>query len=1223
MKKLSTLVLLFLLGACAVFKEQTDHTISQELPETQSPLSHRFYLIGDAGNAPLDGSTLPLLSLKKQLATAPKNSTVIFLGDNVYQHGIPSKDDEGYALAKHRLQTQIDAVKDFQGHRFFIAGNHDYHSDGVKGLKRQEKLVEKALGKDSFLPENGCGITRVKVSDDVGVIVIDSQWYLENWDKHPTINDDCEIKTRTDFFLEFESLIKKNRDKTTIVAIHHPLMSYGPHGGHFSARQHIFPNNRTFLPVLGTMGNFIREMGGVSAQDIQNKQYTYMVNRLTTIAQESERVIFASGHEHSLQYIEKNNIVQIVSGSGSKSSGVRRSFGSQFAYSALGYVVLDVYENGSTQVKYIKTEKESDETVFQKEVFQARKEIPHITIPSVEGSITKATVYNKEQTKKSNFYKYMLGDHYREAYGTEVAVNMVNLDTLMGGLTPVKRGGGNQSVSLRLVDKNGKQWVMRALKKNAVQFLQINAFQQTYIKEDLKNTRLERLVEDVYTTSHPYAAFIMPTLSKAVGVYHTTPKLYYVPKQDALGVYNYTYGDALYMIEEHVGDTQIDNPNFGTPDDIVSSLDLFKKLQKSSKHQVDEKAYVRARLFDMVLGDWDRHQDQWRWSKFKGKKKHIYKPIPRDRDQVFSNYDGALLKFITRIVPPVRKMQEYTPEHRSIRWHNTNGIAVDKKVLRALTLKEWLVEAQSIRAQLTDAVIDQAFNEFPEEVQGMDLEEVKTVLKYRRDHLAEIAEAYYRILNKSVILTATDKDDLIKITRLPEGKTQIQFSSNNEVYFDKVYDKKLTKEIWVYGLDGKDKFKVNGDAKAGIPLILIGGQNNDSYKIANGKKVTIFDFKSKKNKIEKAKKAKIRLFDNYAINTYDYRKRKETVNQFIPLLGSNKDDGFFFGFTNTLTAKNFRQQPFSHKHRLNAAYFITYNGYDLSYKGEYGNILNNMNLALDVSYTSPNYATNFFGLGNESAIDEEANELSYNRVRVAYLQSAFGVVRHGIRGSEFSAKALFESIRVENSEGRFVNSSAFNAGSDFFDRKQFIGGELKYQFKNYNNPAYPTKGMDLSFTTGWKTNTANSDRNFGYFIPSFSFIHKLSGNERWVLANKTKAHFVFGDNYEFYQGASIGADDGLRGYRFQRFIGNTAFYNSSDIRYNFRKFRSGFAPMNIGFYGGFDVGRVWFELEDSDKWHSSYGGGVWLKMADIITGQVGVFASEEDVRLAFGIGFGI
>ncbi|PHS09209.1 MAG: phosphoesterase [Kordia sp.] len=1218
MKKL-TILLTILLVSCATYQEQVDNQINQSLTKTTSELSHRFYFIGDAGNAELNESTLPLLSLQKKLQEAPVNSSVIYLGDNVYQHGLLKKDTEGYDLAAHRLQTQVDAVKGYKGRTIFIPGNHDYHSGGIKGLKRQEKYIEDLLGKGSFLPENGCPITKVKVSDEVVLLVIDTQWYLENWDDNPTINDDCDIKTRKDFFLEFESLIKKNRNKTTIVALHHPLYTDGAHGGHFSAKQHISPNNRFPLPVIGTIGNFIRKTGGVSPQDTQNKNYRYLINRMTTMAQETERVIFASGHEHSLQYIEKNNIVQLVSGSGSKVSGVKKSRESNYAFATLGYVVLDVFTDGTTQVKYIQTNIDTDKTIFSKEIYPPYKNKGLKIYPEITERNKKASVYDPEATQKSDFYERLLGKHYREEYGTEIEAPIANLDTLHGGLSTVKRGGGNQSVSLRLVDKKGQQWVMRALKKNATQFLQINAYQQKYIKEDLKGTFIESFIEDVYTTTHPYASFIIPILSEAIEVYHTKPKLFYVPKQNALGIYNDDYGDALYMIEEHVGDTQTNRSNFGSPDDIISSLDLFEKLHKSPKHQVDEKAYIRARLFDMILGDWDRHQDQWRWSKFEGDEQHSYKPIPRDRDQVFANYDGGVLRIMTRLLPTVRKMQTYKQEIRNLKWHNTNGRPVDMKLLKSLTLKDWLIEAQFIKDNLTDKVIEKAFSQFPEEVQNKSVDEVKQVLKYRRNKIEEIASGYYKILNKSVILTASDKDDYIVVTRQDQGKTKIQFYYKDKLNFERVYDKSKTKEIWLYALDGEDTVVVKGESNAYIRVKIVGGQNNDSFDIKNGKAITIYDYKSKKNDISKAKKAKVRLLDDYETNTYDYYKRKEVVHQLLPVFGVNKDDGLFVGLNKTMWYKNLRQAPFSHKHNIKASYFISNGGFDLGYLGEYGNIFNKMNITFGVEYTSPNYATNFFGRGNETKNEKE--DVAFNRVKLARFKTSLGIVKHGKQGSELNWIATFESNRVENTQNRFIG--AVEAGTNIFKRKSFIGSEISYRFKNYNDPAYPTLGMDFQLKAGWKFNSEDMKQSFGYIVPSFSFIHKLTNNERLILASKTKAHIMFSKHFEFYQGATIGANDGLRGFRFQRFTGSTSFYNSMDIRYNFRKFKSGFAPMNLGFYTGLDIGRVWLQDESSKKWHNSYGGGLWLKVAEIATANLGVFSSSEDTRISFGLGFGI
>ena len=61
-------------------------------------------------------------------------------------------------------------------------------------------------------------------------------------------------------------------------------------------------------------------------------------------------------------------------------------------------------------------------------------------------------------------------------------------------------------------------------------------------------------------------------------------------------------------------------------------------------HFIDQLAFARARLLDLLVGDWDRHEDQWRWAKFKQDDDiKLYRPIPRDRDNVFFWSDGWFL----------------------------------------------------------------------------------------------------------------------------------------------------------------------------------------------------------------------------------------------------------------------------------------------------------------------------------------------------------------------------------------------------------------------------------------------------------------------------------------------------------------------------------------------------------------------------------------------------
>ena len=1220
-------VVIIFLNACATYNSQYKATIKQTaFPDKK--IAHSFYLIGDAGNSPIGSSSEALKAFKSELNKASKNSTAIFLGDNIYPKGLPGKNNESRAFAEYQLKAQTSAVKDFKGEAIFIPGNHDWYSNGLKGLKRQEKYIEDALGKNTFLPENGCPIEKVEISDDIVMIIIDSEWYLTNWDKHPTINDDCEIKTRFKFFEELESLIKKARGKTTIIALHHPMFTNGPHGGQYDFVSHLKP-----IPILGTLKNILRKTSGVSPADLQNKKYNAFKKRVVTLAQENDKALFVSGHEHSLQYLVKDNLPQIISGAGSKSTATRNVNG-EFSTSDSGFTRLDVFKDGSSAVRFYSAQ--DDKVIFQTEVFSEDKVDNISTYDDSFPDQKTASVYSEKEIFKSGFYKYIWGERYRTYYGAKVIVPTVNLDTLFGGLTPTRKGGGHQSKSLQFINKDGKRYVMRAIRKSATVYLQAMAFKDQYIEGQFDGTATESLLQDFYTGSHPYAPFVTGDLSDAVNLYHTNPVLYFVPKQHALSSFNQDFGDELYMIEEHVSDGHGNLNSFGNSNKIESTNDLMKKLRKDEKYVVDDEMFLRARLFDMAIGDWDRHVDQWRWAEFKESGKVVYRPIPRDRDQAFSIMgDGALMNLATRIVPPLKLMEGFNDDIRNVKGFNFSPFSLDMMLLNETTKQQWEEQVAFIQKNLTDAIIDNAFKNFPDEVQDQTVQEIKRVLQARLKNLPEIANIYYKALNKTPLVKGTDKDDLFEIERMPNGNTKlsayrIKNGKKGTVLHQKKYNKEDTKEIWVYGLDDDDVFNVIGEGDNLIKLRLVGGQNNDTYTIENGKKVKMYDYKSKKNEFTTNKGSK-NLTDDYETNIYDYAKPKNSTNQFTPLLGANPDDGFKMGFTNVLTNYGFERNPFSSQHTFSGAYYFATSGFDFEYNGEFANVIGSWNLGLNAKYTSPNYAINFFGFGNSTSNlnsdDEDNFDLDYNRVKLSTLKFAPSLNWRGELGAHFKLGLSYESIEVEKTSDRYINTFYVANGEE--NQEDFVGVEAMYSYQNKDSEAFPTLGMQTSLKFGYTSNLEES-KGFAYFIPELGFDYKLVHSGQLVFATHAKAHLIFGDDFEFYQGANLGANNGLRGYRNERFSGKNSFYQNTDLRLNLRKVKTGLLPLNIGIYAGFDYGRIWIDDElvlnnnafNSGIWNTSIGGGVFANAADILTLNVSAFNSDDGLRLAFKVGFG-
>lgn len=248
----------------------------------------------------------------------------------------------------------------------------------------------------------------------------------------------------------------------------------------------------------------------------------------------------------------------------------------------------------------------------------------------------KKTILAGAEYKKGPIHRYLWGNDYRKEWTTPVTVPVLNLDSAFGGLKPLKMGGGRQTRSLHLLGGNGKRYMLRMVNKTYLGALPLI----------VQGTFIEKLANDQVATNHPYAALAVPKLSEAAGIYHTQPRYVFVPFHKQLGEYNSTFANSLCLLEERPDETQTDKENFGQPQDIVSTEKMLDAVLGKNDHMVDQEAYIKTRLFDMFLGDWGRHEDNWRWALFDSGTRKIYKPIPKDRDQTFARFEGKFLNLV-------------------------------------------------------------------------------------------------------------------------------------------------------------------------------------------------------------------------------------------------------------------------------------------------------------------------------------------------------------------------------------------------------------------------------------------------------------------------------------------------------------------------------------------------------------------------------------------------
>ena len=1162
---------------------------AQQIPvkPEKKEISHSFFITANTG---LSQKKDVLQAIIKNAKTV-KNPTLLLLGNVTRDDGFTDSKKSKDFLRKELLSP----LEQFPGNIIFTPGTNEWNSTAPQSIDDLKAFLHERNQK--FWPDAGCPMESLPLGDDAVIISIDSQWYLEDWDEHPDMNNECNLNSREQFFVEFKNDLEDSQGKTAIVLLHHPVMS----------------NSK--MP-------FFAQITGVTSQSFQNKKYRELRGRLETLASLFYDIIFVSGADHNLQYLHNGRNPQIISGaSGNETHPVRLRKDGKFVSGEPGYALLIVYENGSSKVEFYGVKNEFSEQLFSEEIAPERPFLDSLELQPYKDTTRyrSASIYKLEETEKGGIYKGLWGERYRQLYGKQIKAPVLFLDSMPGNMRPIFEAGGQQSRSLRLIDDNKNEYTLRALRKAPLQYIQADVVKTNVIRDFLTNTIAERYVSDYFTTAHPYAPFAVDELSSEVNIPHTSPEIYFLPKQKRLGIYNEDYGNALFMLEEHVGKENREFDIFGSPDNILSTADLLKELKESQDAYVDQKKYIRARLFDMLIGDWDRHQDQWRWAQYNENGKQRFEPIPRDRDHAFSKYDGPMIAFLKSVIPLLRKMQSYDEDLKSVKWFNWSGYPLDQRFITTAGWQEWKKQVEYLQNNLTDEKIEKAFSSLPEEVQDKSIEDIIKKMKGRRGNLLKLARSYYDYLQDFQVITGSNKDDIFKINRKASGITEVKITREGKEIFSKSYTSEETDEIWLYGLNGKDRFEVSGKGEDLIKLKAIGGQDEDTYSFINTKKIKLYDYKSRESIITNPNSKK-RLVDSYDINTFQYQKRKHTINKLIPVADYVSDLGFTLGIKDIYTTYGLSLNPFTTQYILAANYFFASNGLKFSSSAEFANIIYNWNLRFEGAYASPNYTFNYFGSGNEPDYNFGETSSSYNRVKIREWNVGTALVWRNKIGASFYFKPLLESFKVDYNTDDYVGKN-FSSKNAIFDSQLYAGAEANFHFLNKNNPSYPSLGSELNITAGYKKNIDSHNNKFGYIEPYFSIDYPIIPSGFAVIATKIGGKAVFGDNFEFYHAATLGGNESLRGYRNHRFNGKRSFYHSTDLRSAVGLVRTKFIPLIIGVSAGFDYGRVWMEDEPSEKWHNDYGGGLWINGFYAITANAGFYHGDDGNRLAFTLNF--
>ncbi|MEP2278546.1 hypothetical protein [Maribacter sp.] len=346
----------------------------------------------------------------------------------------------------------------------------------------------------------------------------------------------------------------------------------------------------------------------------------------------------------------------------------------------------------------------------------------------------------------------MQGEQYRKAWSTPVKVPILYLIDIDDDVKVLEEGGGKQTHSLKVQRGDGTLMTLRSVSKDP----------SPLVPKVAKTLGIENIIVDGISAQHPYAALVVAKLSEKVKILNTRPKVVFVPKHKQLSSYNDKYGNRLFLLEyETKGNAKW--LGLKNVDSLVDTDNLQElKINNTSKIGIDEKSLVKARLFDLLIGDWDRHAKQWGWAIENIGDSINAIPLPCDRDNAFFNLEGVLPTIISNnaFLPEVQSFE------KEIDFLSGLISPFDVYFMRDIPPSVFEQEAKKLQQLLTDEVIESSFSVWPEDIFELDGEELITKIKSRRNNLVNYAKLYQQELVKSKKLTKALKgSEDVKMTK--------------------------------------------------------------------------------------------------------------------------------------------------------------------------------------------------------------------------------------------------------------------------------------------------------------------------------------------------------------------------------------------------------------------------------------------------------------------------
>jgi hypothetical protein len=794
----------------------------------------------------------------------------------------------------------------------------------------------------------------------------------------------------------------------------------------------------------------------------------------------------------------------------------------------------------------------------------------------------------------------LFGELYRDLWATPVALEVLDMGSVAGGLVPMMRVGGFQTPGLALSGADGRSYTFRGAEKNVREAIPV----------EFQNTGMELIVQDMMSSSIPGSDVLVPPLADAVGVLTVEPRLVVLPDDERLGEFREDFAGVVGIFY------QFPTAGFAGSTAVLSPAEFLEARRAGTEGLPDTRAFLRARLLDLLIGDWDRHYKQWRWVRIPGLDR--LQPIPEDRDQAFSVYDGVAMDVIRFVGAQMVEFRErYASTERMIR----DGADHDRFILADIGREEWMTIAEEVAAAISDTAIRDAVDRLPEEYRVQVGDWLIDTLSARRKGLPAAASRFYEMINRQVDVHGTDRSEFFDVEHLADGEVEVRVAVLQDgeplaPYFVRRFRPAETGDVRLYLHGGSDRVLVRGEATHAIRVRAIAGSPDDRVddELAHGVKRYDFADQPAPKRKRSGPAVQSSMFTQDAIQMPDTGPRDwGGTSKPMTVFDWHRDPGIILGGGMDWKNYRFRKLPWSQRHRLSGALASRTGLGFVEYDGDFRPERGVLHAEIEAIWSGIEQLR-YYGLGNETSDDlgDSAYRIDERRVTLfPALARDFGT--RGI----LSFGPVFHYSNSTDTDDNTVLAQEQPYGFGTFAEAGLLLRSI-YDSRDHYKVLQP--GVQWGIEAAVFPPLGDVVSTYGYLGAEVGW-HRPLG--RPVLGSFFVGGRKLWGDFPFFQAAYLGGHRNAIGYTWNRFAGESSLYGSAQFRWSLAKIRSSF-PGELGLTTAGDVGRVFVQGESSRVWHPSLGLGVFFAGFDrlmLFEFGVGIGPDETFVTFRSGIRF--